>query len=148
MQDRIEKEITVKAALATVWRAVTDYREFGAWFRVALDGPFAVGVVTTGKIMETGHEGMPFWVVARVMQTPRFVFDWPCRADAKPAEIDVPGVTTQVEFLLEPARTGTRIRLTEAGFAKLPPDLAVAKFRDNDGGWAIQMGRIKAHVDG
>jgi uncharacterized protein YndB with AHSA1/START domain len=36
MQNRIEKRIELKAPLARVWRALTDYREFGEWFRVKL----------------------------------------------------------------------------------------------------------------
>ena len=43
MSDRIEKSIDLKAPVERVWRALTDHREFGAWFKVALDQPFAVG---------------------------------------------------------------------------------------------------------
>ena len=39
MMDRIEKQIELKAPVARVWRALTDYREFGDWFGVKLDGP-------------------------------------------------------------------------------------------------------------
>ena len=40
MSDRIEKTIELKAPVARVWKALTDYQEFGKWFRVQLDGPF------------------------------------------------------------------------------------------------------------
>jgi uncharacterized protein YndB with AHSA1/START domain len=33
MKDRIEKRIELKAPVSRVWRALTDYREFGEWFR-------------------------------------------------------------------------------------------------------------------
>ena len=36
--DRIEKTIELNAPVSRVWRALTDHREFGAWFRVKLDG--------------------------------------------------------------------------------------------------------------
>ena len=39
MTDRIEKTIELKAPVSRVWRALTDHREFGAWFRVRLEGP-------------------------------------------------------------------------------------------------------------
>ena len=42
MQDCIEKELELKSPVARVWRALTDPEEFGAWFRVKLDGPFVV----------------------------------------------------------------------------------------------------------
>jgi len=41
--DRIEKRIELKAPLDRVWRALTDSREFGEWFRVKLEGPFVPG---------------------------------------------------------------------------------------------------------
>jgi uncharacterized protein YndB with AHSA1/START domain len=54
--DRIEKHIVLKAPLARVWRAISDAREFGAWFRVELDGPFVAGQVVRGKITYPGYE--------------------------------------------------------------------------------------------
>jgi len=46
MSDRIEKAIELKAPVSRVWRALTDHREFGAWFRAELEGPFVAGQVT------------------------------------------------------------------------------------------------------
>ena len=43
MNTVIEKRIELKAPVSRVWRALTDYREFGEWFRVKLDGPFVAG---------------------------------------------------------------------------------------------------------
>ena len=37
MNDRIEKTIELKSPVSRVWRALTDHREFGAWFRVTVD---------------------------------------------------------------------------------------------------------------
>ena len=47
--DRIEKTIELKAPVSRVWRALTDHREFGAWFRVKLDGPFVPGRFRAGR---------------------------------------------------------------------------------------------------
>lgn len=149
MQDRIERDITVNAPIDRVWQALTDYREYGAWFRVALDGPFVLGQVTTGTTTYPGYEGWPFWCQVVAMEEPTlFVFDWPWDPAAKPDQVAVPGTTTRVEFRLEPAGTGTRIRLTETGFGKLPEGKAAEQFRNNDGGWTIQVQNIRAHVDG
>ncbi len=49
MNDRIEKRIELKAPVSRVWRALTDYREFGEWFRVKLEGPFVPGQVSRGQ---------------------------------------------------------------------------------------------------
>ena len=56
MSDRIEKQIELRAPIERVWRALTDPDEFGKWFRVALDGPFVTGQITTGHIIYTGYE--------------------------------------------------------------------------------------------
>ena len=50
MNDRIEKRIELKAPVSRVWRALTDHREFGQWFRVKLDGPFVPGQVSRGQV--------------------------------------------------------------------------------------------------
>ena len=67
MPDVIEKTITVKAPIEQVWRALTDYREFGTWFRVDLNEPFVLGRITTGKPMRSvmssasrAERAMPF----------------------------------------------------------------------------------------
>ena len=49
MTDRIEKTIELKAPVSRVWRALTDYREFGAWFGVRVEGPFVVGEASRGQ---------------------------------------------------------------------------------------------------
>ena len=36
-----------------VWRAISDAGQFGSWFGVAFDGPFAAGARITGKIVPT-----------------------------------------------------------------------------------------------
>ena len=48
--DRIEKKVLLKAPRSRVWRALTDAREFGAWFQVKLEGDFSVGKRIHGKI--------------------------------------------------------------------------------------------------
>ena len=48
--DRIEKQIELRAPVARVWRALADHREFGAWFQVEMEGPFAPGRTTRGHV--------------------------------------------------------------------------------------------------
>ena len=56
MSDRIEKRIELKAPVSRVWRALTDYREFGQWFRVNLEGPFVPGQISRGQMTYPGYE--------------------------------------------------------------------------------------------
>ncbi len=55
-QDRIRKEIHLRAPRSRVWRALTDYREFSAWFGVNLESPFVAGRATSGQITCPGYE--------------------------------------------------------------------------------------------
>lgn len=55
-QDQIEKVVDLAAPVARVWKAITDHKEFGEWFRVRLDRPFKVGETTTGNITFPGYE--------------------------------------------------------------------------------------------
>jgi hypothetical protein len=50
MEDQIEKSIELSAPVARVWRALTDSREFGEWFRVKMDGPFVAGEAVGGQL--------------------------------------------------------------------------------------------------
>ena len=49
--DRIEKQVQLKASLDRVWQALTDYKQFGEWFRVNLDKPFTPGEYTRGNVL-------------------------------------------------------------------------------------------------
>ncbi len=56
MNDRIEKQVELKAPISRVWQALTDYVQFGEWFRVKLEGPFVPGQSSTGHVTYPGYE--------------------------------------------------------------------------------------------
>jgi uncharacterized protein YndB with AHSA1/START domain len=146
MTDRIEKRIELKAPVSRVWRALTDYREFGEWFKVKLDGPFVAGEISRGNITHPGYEHLQWEVVVRSIEPERlFSFTWhPYAVDPK---VDYSKETpTLVEFLLEPTEKGTLLTVTESGFDKVPSLRRAEAFRMNDGGWAQQMKNIESHV--
>jgi uncharacterized protein YndB with AHSA1/START domain len=148
MSDRIEKQIELNAPLSRVWRALTDHREFGEWFRVALDGPFAVGQVSRGHMTYPGYEHMR-WAATITAIEPERLFSYTWHPAAMDPEIDYSTETpTLVEFRLEPKGTGTLLILTESGFDKVPANRRAEAFRRNDGGWTTQMSNIARHVDG
>ena len=146
MNDRIEKRIELKAPVSRVWRALTDYREFGEWFRVKIDGPFVVGAVSRGHITYPGYEHIKWEAVVQKMEPEHlFSFSWPQPKSL--GQTDYTGEpTTLVEFRLEKTPTGTLLTLTESGFDKLPADRRVDAFRRNEGGWTEQMKNIEAYV--
>ena len=118
--DRIEKQIELKAPVARVWRALTDYREFGEWFRVKLEGPFVAGKTARGMITWPGYEHLVWEAVVQAIEPERlFSFTWhPYSIDPKVDYSKEP--PTLVEFRLEAVEGGTRLLLTESGFDKVP----------------------------
>jgi uncharacterized protein YndB with AHSA1/START domain len=147
MTDRIEKNIDLKAPVSRVWRALTDHREFGKWFRVRLEHPFVPGQVSRGQITYPGYEHLRWEAVVQKMEPERlFSFTWhPYAVDP---EQDYSGEPpTVVEFTLEKTATGTLLRIVESGFDKLPDKRRDEAFRKNEGGWSTQLGNIAQHVE-
>jgi uncharacterized protein YndB with AHSA1/START domain len=148
MSNSIEKRIELKAPLSRVWRALTDHREFGEWFRVALDAPFAPGEVARGHITYPGYEHLKWEATVQRMEPERlFSFTWhPYAVD--PAIDYSSEPTTLVEFRLEAKEGGgTVLFLTESGFDAIPRDRQVEAFRMNERGWTTQMTNIARHVE-
>jgi uncharacterized protein YndB with AHSA1/START domain len=147
MNDRIEKRIELKAPVSRVWRALTDYREFGEWFRVKLDSPFVAGEVSRGHITHPGYEHVVWEVAVQKMEPEKlFSFTWhPYAIDPK---VDYSKETpTLVEFKLEKSANGTLLLLIESGFDKIPSGRRDEAFRKNDAGWTAQMKNIERHVE-
>ncbi len=133
-----------------VWRALTDYREFGTWFRVKLEGPFVLGQVSRGYITYPGYEHVKWEAVVQKMEPERlFSFTWPHPKSLERGEYSgdySKEPTTLVEFKLEKTASGTLLALIESGFDKLPGDRRLEAFRRNDGGWTEQMKNIETYV--
>jgi uncharacterized protein YndB with AHSA1/START domain len=144
--DRIDKQIELKAPSARVWRALTDHREFGEWFRVNLSGPFIPGKNTRGNITYPGYEHLIMEVVVQKMEPERlFSFTWhPYAVDPKMGYSKEP--PTLVEFRLEKTPAGTLLKVSESGFDALPAHRRDEAFRMNSNGWGIQMQNIETYV--
>jgi uncharacterized protein YndB with AHSA1/START domain len=146
MQNKIEKRIELKVPVARVWRALTDYREFGEWFRVALEGPFVPGEVSRGHMTYPGYEHLKWEAVVQKME-PQRLFSYTWHPYAIDPSVDYSGETpTLVEFRLEETGTGTLLTVTESGFESIPAHRRDEAFRRNDGGWTEQMKNIEKYV--
>jgi uncharacterized protein YndB with AHSA1/START domain len=142
----IEKNIELKASPQRVWRALTDYREFGEWFRVKLDQPFIEGQASRGRILHPGYEHLIFEIkVVRLRPETLFAYTWhPYALD--PAVDYSQETPTLVEFRLQKSATGTLLTLTESGFDNIPAHRRDEALRMNSGGWEQQMKNIERHV--
>lgn len=150
MSDRIEKRIEIHAPVSRVWRALTDHREFGEWFRVKLDGPFVPGEVSRGHMTYPGYEHVRWEAVVQKMDPERlFSFMWPHPKSFEKTDrpVDYSGEPiTLVEFRLEATARGTLLTLTESGFDRMPEDRRLEAFRRNEGGWTQQMKNLESYV--
>jgi uncharacterized protein YndB with AHSA1/START domain len=163
--NRIEKQVTLRAPVSRVWRALTDAKEFSKWFGVRLDGPFVVGKPITGSfdITEAAivealqRQGLPpskvklpaanvlFCTVERIEPERYFSFRWvPYGIDAEADVANEP--TTLVELRLAPVAEGTLLTITESGFDRVPAHRRDRAFRMNEGGWAGQAENIARYV--
>ena len=160
-QDRIEKQIVLKAPRERVWQAIVDSGRFGTWFGVAFDGPFVEGERTAGRIVPTQVDdaiaamqepwaGMACdFHVERIQPMERFAFRW--HAYPEGPEQDPQGANmTLVEFHLEDAdgsAGATRLTITESGFDRVPAAYRAKAFADNEGGWAMQVRLIAKYLE-
>ena len=145
MNDAITREIVLRAPLARVWRAVSDHREFGTWFRVDLDDPFEEGRRIEGRMTYPGAEGLPFSVrVITVRPETLLRFEWPAYVEDE-GVLELEPWTT-VEFRLVPEGEATRVIITESGFDQLPARVRDRIWRENEGGWEAQAQNLSEHV--
>jgi uncharacterized protein YndB with AHSA1/START domain len=144
--DRIEKKVTLRAPRSRVWRAIATAEEFGAWFGVKLEGPFAEGATVRGKITHPGYEHLTMeMLVERIEPERYFAYRWhPYAIDAAVDYTSEP--TTLVEFRLDEADGGTVLTIVESGFDRIPLARRAEAFRMNDGGWTEQAKNIERHV--
>ena len=144
--DRIEQSIELKAPIARVWRAISDYKEFGDWFKVNLTTPFVAGKSTSGNITHPGYEHLVMTVDVQEIEPERLLsFHWhPYAIDP---DIDYSHEEpTLVEFKLTPTSTGTQLIVTETGFDSLPEARRNEAYEMHVGGWAEQMRNIEQHL--
>ena len=144
--DRIEKSVVLPAPRSRVWRALTDVREFNAWFGVALTAPFTPGAIIEGNFTNPGYQHVTMTVWIETVDPERaFSFRW--HPNAIDTSIDYSAeATTLVAFTLEDVPDGTRLVVIESGFDTLPPERRLQSFNVNGKGWESQMKRIAAYL--
>lgn len=146
--DRIEKRALLRAPRSRVWRAIADAEEFGTWFRVKLEHPFAEGTMNRGRITYPGYEHLTVELSVERMEPERaFAIRWHPNATQPDGDYSSEP-TTLVEFRLEDAPGGTLLTIVESGFDRIPAARRDEAFRMNDRGWTEQVQNIERHVAG
>ena len=137
--DRIERIVELAHPPATVWAAITTAEGLGTWFGNEATIDLRPGGAAQMK-WDGGHT--VDMRVERVEEPTVFGFTWPIFGLAE----DDPR-RTYVEFTLEPAGTGTRLRVVETGFAQLPEDAHGRAYGGNADGWVKELAELAAYLD-
>ena len=141
--DRIERKILLRAPRSRVWRALTDSREFGAWFGVTSTSTFAPGERVREHVQIKGYEHLTWDVVIEEM-IPERRFSWRWHPGSAPPVPNEP--TTLVVFELEDAPGGTLLTVVETGFDGRPASRYQQAFRENTDGWTQQTESLERYV--
>jgi uncharacterized protein YndB with AHSA1/START domain len=155
--DRIEKKILLRAPRKRVWRALTDFVEFGSWFGVKFDRPFAPGATMNGVVVPTTvnaevanaqkpYEGLPFEITIEQMEPERlFSFRWHPYAVERGVDYSAEP-TTLVVFTLEEAPNGVMLTVTESGFDRIPLARRAKAFTANEQGWEMVTKMLEEYL--
>jgi uncharacterized protein YndB with AHSA1/START domain len=137
--DCIERTVEIAHPPAKVWAALTTAEGLSAWFgqQAAID--LRPGGSAWMK-WDNGHTAD--MRVERVEEPTVFGFTWHIYGLPE----DDPR-RTYVEFTLIPYGAGTRLTVTESGFAQLPDDAHRTAYHGNAGGWASELGELVGYLD-
>ncbi|MGO9781142.1 MAG: SRPBCC domain-containing protein [Streptosporangiaceae bacterium] len=137
--DRIERVVEIAHPPAEVWAALTTARGLGSWF----GNQAMIDLRPGGSARMTWSDGHTVDMrIERVEEPAVFGFTWPIFGlpDDDPRR-------TYVEFTLEATGTGTRLTVTESGFAQVPRDVHRTAFDGNTRGWAKELGELVDYLD-
>jgi len=145
-KDRIEREIVISAPVSRVWAVLTEPQHVGSWFG---QGPAAEIDLRPGGIMRLDHGeyGQFPTLIVKVDPPNYFAYRW---ASAHPGEVATDDNSTLVEFFLDPADDGTRLRVVESGFAALtiPAErAATAGYDSHSEGWTEVVGNLARYAE-
>lgn len=155
--DRIEKKILLHAPLPRVWRALSDSTEFGTWFGMRFNGPFAPGAVMSGVIVPTTVDeevanaqkavaGIPFeFTIDRIEPERLFSFRWHPGAIDPTVDYSVEP-TTLIVFTLDEVTDGVMLTVTESGFDRIPLSRRAQAFTQNETGWGMTINLIAKYL--
>ena len=147
MTHRIEKQTFLRAPIQRVWRALSDPKEFGAWFGVAMESTeFVPGASARGQVTYEGYEHLVWEARVERVEPPHLLaFRWHPHAIDESIDYDKEP-TTLVQFELREVEGGTLLTLIESGFDALPESRRASAYRGNEGGWTEQMVNVERYV--
>jgi uncharacterized protein YndB with AHSA1/START domain len=126
---------------AKVWDALTTLDGLTGWF-----GSHADGDVTPGHDVhmrwEQYDDAKQTLAIKVVDPMSVFAYSWGINGapDGDPRR-------TYVEFALEPTASGTRLTVTESGFAQLPDEWLESSYQGNVAGWRAELDELVTYLN-
>ena len=140
--DEIRREIELPHKRARVWQAITDPAQVAQWFGDQVQYELQPGA---HMYMAWEEFGAVSGRIEIVEPPTRFAFRW--RASGIPeSEPMTAHNSTLVTYYLEEIPAGTRLTVSETGFATLPPALRAAALRENNQGWDVELTELQAYL--
>jgi uncharacterized protein YndB with AHSA1/START domain len=136
----ISRTLELEHAQDKVWAALTTIDGITGWF-----GSHAEGVIAPGHDvhMRWEQENANAILAIKVVDPMSvFAFCWGI-SDAPAGDPR----QTYVEFVLEPTAPGTRLTVTESGFAQLPDGWLEGSYQGNVEGWRSELDELRAYLD-
>jgi uncharacterized protein YndB with AHSA1/START domain len=137
--DRIERTVELAQPPEVVWAALTTAEGLASWAGNQAGIELRPGGMAWMKWEDGATADMR---VERVEEPSVFGFTWHIYGLPE----DDPR-RTYVEFTLERHGQGTRLTVTESGFAQLPPDAHRTAYDGNSRGWVSELGDLVAYLD-
>jgi uncharacterized protein YndB with AHSA1/START domain len=136
--DRIERTVELAHPPDKVWAALTTAEGLGAWF----GNEATIDLRPGGAAQMRWSDGSTVDMrVERVEEPTVFGFTW--QIDELP---DDDPRRSYVEFTLEPAGAGTRLRVVETGFAQLPEDVYREAYDGHVQGWERELSELAGYL--
>ncbi len=143
--DRIEREILIAAPVERVWAVLTEPEHIAVWFG---PGTPTVDLRPGGYlVLDHGEHGSFPTRIEKVDPPGYLAYRW---ASGHPGEPATDTNSTLVEFTLTAEGSGTRITVTESGFATLvvPAErAATASYESHVRGWAEVVQALARHAE-
>lgn len=140
VSDSIERVVVLRHPVGRVWAALTTPEGLSRWFGSVAEIDLRPGGRAFFRWDDLDVETVA--TVETVDPPHRFSFWWPI--EGLPQH-DAP--RTLVEFTLEPVTDGTRLHLTETGFAQAADDVARSAHQENSHGWNAELADLESYLD-
>jgi uncharacterized protein YndB with AHSA1/START domain len=123
-----------------VWGALATLDGLTSWFGSSAEGELVPG--RDVRMRWENHDGVQTLAIKVVDPMSVFAYCWGISAapEGDPRR-------TYVEFALEPTSAGTRLTVTETGFAQLPDEWLESTYQGNTEGWRAELDELVSYLD-